>query len=169
MRRSLVIAFSLVLASCNQNIEYVDSSEGPADSPPTGSLLTMTSGPGEADAGEREVLPFVKAYFMHTWVEALYSVPANKNPNPDWTSPLIDPVGNRVWCTDCHVSGQVNFENIPKRRDPMVDELENDLEFMADLMTKWVARLNSREYGARAKLTGTVTCLTCHETNPAPE
>jgi hypothetical protein len=147
----------------------VDSVETPADSPPEGSLLSVAPGTAAAQSGpDREVLPFVKAYFMHTWVEALYSFPGNNNPNPNWQSPLIDPVGNRVWCTDCHVSGQVNFENIPKRRDPMVDELEEDLEFMADLMRKWVSRLNSDEYGARRKLTGPVTCLTCHETDPAP-
>ena len=112
--------------------------------------------------------PFVKAFFMHTWVEALYSVPANNNPNPDWTSPLLDPVNDRVWCTDCHISGQVNFENIPKQRLPLTDVYENDHEFMADLMRKWVARLNSDEYFAKAKLSGPVDCLTCHATHPDP-
>ena len=105
---------------------------------------------------------------MHTWVEALYSDPANQNPNPNWSSPLIDAVDGRVWCTDCHISGQINFANIPKQRIPMVDVLESDHEFMADLMRKWVARLNSDDYFAKAKLTGTVTCLTCHETHPDP-
>lgn len=123
----------------------------------------------EAGLGEEpEIPPFVKAYFMHMWVEALYSVPQNQNPNPNWSSPLLDPVDGRVWCTDCHVSGQINFENIPKQRLPLTDQYESDHEFMADLMRKWVARLNSEEYGARAKLSGPVTCLTCHETNPDP-
>jgi hypothetical protein len=35
-------------------------------------------------------------------------------------------------------------------------------------MKKWVARLNSPEFGAKSKLKQEVTCLTCHETNPAP-
>jgi len=121
-----------------------------------------------SDTGEPEVPPFVKAYFMHMWVEALYGVPANNNPNPDWTSPLLDPVDGRVWCTDCHVSGQIDFGNIPKQRVPLVDQYEQDHEFMAGLMRKWVARLNSSDFGASAKLSGTVTCLTCHATNPDP-
>ena len=100
------------------------------------------------------------------WVEALYSVPQNKHPNPKWQSPLQDPVNGRVWCTDCHVSGQVDFAKIPKMRDPMVDDLEKDKTFMVGLMKKWVARLNSDEFGAKAKLKGPVTCLTCHATNP---
>jgi len=51
-------------------------------------------------------------------------------------------------------------------RHPLVDDLEKDKTFMAGLMKKWVARLNSDEYGAKAKLKGPVTCLTCHATNP---
>jgi hypothetical protein len=114
-----------------------------------------------------EVPPFVKAYFMHMFVEALYGTPGNKNPNPNWQSPLKDPVNSRVWCTDCHKSGQVDFERIKKVRLPMVDKYENDKEFMVDLMKKWVGRLNSDEYDAKARLKGPVTCLTCHATNPA--
>jgi hypothetical protein len=53
-------------------------------------------------------------------------------------------------------------------RLPVTDQYEKDREFMADLMKKWVGRLNSDEYFAKAKLSGPVTCLTCHETNPAP-
>lgn len=110
--------------------------------------------------------PFVKAFFMHTWVEALYSRPMNQNPNPDWTSPLLDPIDGRVWCTDCHVSGQVDFGRIPKQRVPMVDDYENNHEFMVELMQKWVGRLNSEQYTARSKLSDTVDCLTCHATDP---
>jgi hypothetical protein len=139
--------------------------------PPSPEPQAPMAGPPAAAAaveGEMEVPPFVKAYFMHMWVEALYSPPANQNPNPDWSSPLLDPVNGRVWCTDCHVSGQVDFENIPKMRVPLVEEYEQDREFMADLMRKWVARLNSGEYFASAKLREPVTCLTCHATDPAP-
>ena len=164
---SILIIF---VAACNQNIERISDGPRLEDSSrpeaPRASPLGMPEFSAEGE--EDDAPPFVKAYFMHTWVEALYSTPANRNPNPDWSSPLIDPVNDRVWCTDCHVSGQVNFANIPKQRVPLVTEYEEDLDFMADLMRRWVGRLNSDEFGASAKLTGTVTCLTCHETNPAP-
>ena len=71
-----------------------------------------------------------------------------------------------MWCTDCHMSKDIDFSKIPKMRNPMVDDLEKDKTFMAGLMKKWVARLNSDEFGAKAKLKGPVTCLTCHATNP---
>ena len=161
----------LFLAACNQNIERISDGPRLEDTPqpqaPLISPFVRPEFPGGADAAD-DAPPFVKAYFMHTWVEALYGVPANRNPKSDWSSPLIDSVNGRVWCTDCHVSGQVDFANIPKQRLPLVDRYENDPEFMADLMRKWVGRLNSEEFGARAKLSGAVTCLTCHETNPAP-
>ena len=176
MKRFWVLALLAVLAAaCSQNMEEVPDGERLEDAAPpapaTGTPLAMPDVFGEAEVegfGEDEAPPFVKAYFMHLWVEALYSVPANRNPNPAWSSPLTDPVNGRVWCTDCHVSGQVNFQNIPKQRVPLVDQYENDHEFMADLMRKWVARLNSEEFGARAKLSGPVTCLTCHATDPDP-
>jgi hypothetical protein len=165
---------ALLLAGCSQNMESVSTGERLEDAPaPSAALSAPMAGPEalaetEGGDGEMDAPPFVKAYFMHMWVEALYSPPANRNPNPDWSSPLIDPVDGRVWCTDCHISGQVDFENIPKQRVGLVDAYEQDLEFMADLMRKWVTRLNSDEYFASAKLRDTVTCLTCHATNPAP-
>jgi hypothetical protein len=166
-----VLTLALGAVACSQNIEPVSNGERLEDSvaspPITGNPLAIAP---DSDASEEpEVPPFVKAFFMHTWVEALYSVPANNNPNPDWTSPLLDPVDGRVWCTDCHVSGQVNFENIPKQRLPLTAVYENDHEFMADLMRKWVARLNSDEYFAKAKLGRPVDCLTCHATHPDPQ
>lgn len=122
--------------------------------------------PTSSNRVEAEAPPFVKAYFMHTWVESLYSKPANQNPNPGWISPLKDAEGGRVQCTDCHTSGQVDFTRIPKVRHPMVPEFEKDRKFMVDLMTRWVARLNSEEFLAKAKLKQEVTCVTCHETQP---
>ena len=119
-----------------------------------------------AEAAGAEIPPIAKAYFMHTWVEALYSIPQNKNPNPAWSSPLKDPVDVRVWCTDCHVNTDIDFGKIPKTRLPVVDQLERDKTFMVDLMTKWVTRLNSDEFKAKAKLKGEVKCLTCHATDP---
>jgi hypothetical protein len=175
----------VLAAACSQNVEGVNDptriEETPLPPQPGGNPLAIAPSAtevaggaamvgGEAESGmDDEVPPFVKAYFMHMWVEALYSTPQNNNPNPDWESPLTDPVNGRVWCTDCHVSGQVDFENIPKQRLPLTDVYENDHEFMADLMRKWVARLNSDEYFASAKLARPVDCLTCHATDPDPE
>jgi len=168
MKLLYVFLLALLLAGCSQNIEVVGSGERLEDSPkPTvdEKAAAPLARPGTADE-EPKIPPFVKAYFMHMWVEALYSTPQNKHPNPNWQSPLKDPVNGRVWCTDCHTSGRVDFSKIPKMRSPMVEDFEKDKEFMVGLMKKWVARLNSDEFGAKAKLKGTVTCLTCHASNP---
>ena len=163
----VLISLVLVLAGCSQNIEVVNSGERLEDSPKPAAGPSAAPLARSGDAEDKsKIPPFVKAYFMHMWVEALYSTPQNKHPNPNWQSPLKDPVNGLVWCTDCHVSGQIDFTKIPKMRHPMVDDLEKDKEFMASLMKKWVARLNSDDYGAKAKLKGPVTCLTCHATNP---
>ncbi len=161
-----MMTLALVASGCNQNMEVANTGETLETSPRPAVDPNARPLAGAAEAGEVEVPPFVKAYFMHTWVESLYSPPPNKNPNPNWQSPLIDPVNGRVWCTDCHTSGQVDFTRIPKMRTPLVDEFENNKEFMAALMKKWVQRLNSEQFGAKAKLKGPVTCLTCHATNP---
>jgi hypothetical protein len=170
MRLRFVVLLTLLLTACSQNVEVVNSGERLEDSPKPAvdSTAAPLKHPGESEE-EPKVPPFVKAYFMHMWVEALYSTPQNKHPNPKWQSPLKDPVDGRVWCTDCHTSGQVDFSKIPKMRTPMVEDFEKDKEFMVGLMKKWVARLNSDEFGAKAKLKGTVTCLTCHATNPELE
>jgi hypothetical protein len=167
MKFSFLLIFALLLAGCSQNIELVNSGERLEDSPKPklGSDAAPLARP-EASADVKDIPPFVKAYFMHMWVEALYSPPQNKHPNPSWQSPLKDPENGRVWCTDCHMSKDIDFSKIPKMRNPMVDDLEKDKTFMAGLMKKWVARLNSDEFGAKAKLKGPVTCLTCHATNP---
>jgi hypothetical protein len=168
MKFVFVFFLTLLLAACSQNMDVAGAGERLEDSPKpvADTNATPLAHPGAAAEQEPKIPPFVKAFFMHTWVEALYSVPQNKKPNPNWQSPLKDPVNGRVWCTDCHTSGQVDFSKIPKMRSPMVDDFEHDKAFMADLMKKWVARLNSNEFGAKAKLKGTVTCLTCHATNP---
>jgi hypothetical protein len=167
MKVRFLILITLLLTACSQNMDTANSGERLEDSPkpvvdPNAAPLAPLGATEEAP----KIPPFVKAYFMHMWVEALYSVPQNKHPNPKWQSPLQDPVNGRVWCTDCHVSGQVDFAKIPKMRHPMVDDLEKDKTFMVGLMKKWVARLNSDEFGAKAKLKAPVTCLTCHATNP---
>jgi hypothetical protein len=177
MKRTLfILSLLLLLTACSQNVTSVSSGERLEDAPPinvdpnarplAGAAPAM---PAEGIPGmEGKVPPFVKVFFMHQFVEALYSVPKNKHPNPKWESPLKDPTNGRVWCTDCHGT-QFNFANMPKQRLPQNDELEKDHEFMVELMTKWVARLNSDEFGAKAKLKGPVQCLTCHETDPRKE
>jgi hypothetical protein len=165
----LLLAGLLILPACSQNVESV-SNGGTIESDPkpdaSANLHPLGQPEEGAAAGELEVPPFVKAYFMHNFVEALYSVPANKNPNPQWASPLKDPSNARVWCTDCHTDPSIDFSRIPKQKTPMNDQLENNHDFMVGLMTKWVARLNSDEFGAKAKLKQPVVCTTCHATDP---
>ena len=167
MKFGFLILLTLLVAACSQNMDTVNSGERLEDSPKPAAdpNVAPLARPGAAEE-QPKIPPFVKAYFMHMWVEALYGTPGNKHPNPKWQSPLKDPVDGRVWCTDCHVSQQVDFAKIPKMRHPLVDDFEKDKTFMVDLMKKWVARLNSDEFGAKAKLKGPVTCLTCHASNP---
>ena len=170
MRFLLYVISGLLLASgCSQNSEVVGSGERLEDSPKP--VVDPNARPlaREGEEAESKIPPFVKAYFMMTWVEALYSKPANEHPNPNWQSPLKDPVKGRVSCTDCHKREDLDFSKFEKVRTPMVDELEKDKEFMVDLMKKWVARLNSGEFDAKARLKGPVTCLTCHARNPELE
>jgi hypothetical protein len=168
---AFLLCLGLVLAGCDQNVTRVGGNErwedaAPIKVDPKAKPLAGAGGAGEgAVPGMGKVPPFVKVFFMHQFVEALYSVPKNKHPNPKWESPLKDPSNNRVWCTDCH-GDKFDFAKMPKQRFPQVDALEQDHEFMVDLMTKWVARLNSDEFGAKEKLKGPVQCTTCHETDP---
>src|SRR5438309_9658798 len=90
---------AVLLASCSQNMEVVNSGERLEDSPKpvadTNAAPLARKGEGE----KSEVPPFVKAYFMHTWVEALYGKHTqNKHQNPNWQSHLKDPVNGRVGC-----------------------------------------------------------------------
>lgn len=162
---------AVVLAGCDQNVTRVSGAERFEDAPPIKvdpAARPLAGAPGlsgDATGMDGKVPPFVKVFFMHQFVEALYSVPKNKHPNPKWQSPLKDPDNGRVWCTDCH-GDKFDFAKMPKQRFPQVDMLEKDHDFMVDLMTKWVARLNSDDYGAKAKLKGPVQCTTCHETDP---
>ena len=172
----LLLSLTVLLAGCDQNVKRVGGNErledaapikvDPAAKPLAGTVSPFSTDGIPAMAGK--VPPFVKVFFMHQFVEALYSVPKNKHPNPKWQSPLKDPENGRVWCTDCH-GDKFDFAKMPKQRLPQVDALEKDHEFMVELMTKWVARLNSSEFGAKMKLKGPVQCTTCHETDPSEE
>jgi hypothetical protein len=165
---SFLFVLALLLSGCNQNMEEVSSGETLENSPKPVADPNVKPLAAAAANAEGDIPPFVKAFFMHTWVEALYGpgLPPNKHPNPNWQSPLKDPVNGRVWCTDCHINTNIDFTKIPKMRTPQVGELENNHEFMVALMKKWVERLNSEQYNAKAKLKVPVTCLTCHATNP---
>lgn len=178
--RLWMAVFALLLAACDQNVERVSTGERLEDvpsrrvepsavpSPSTASALPaarMGAEDLEAQGMRGKVPPFVKVYFMHQFVEALYSVPKNSQPNPNWRSPLKDPENGRVWCTDCH-GDKFDFTKMPKQKMPQNDELEKDHEFMVELMTKWVGRLNSDEFGAKAKLKEAVQCTTCHAKDP---
>jgi hypothetical protein len=55
---------------------------------------------------------------------------------------------------------------MPSQRHPETAELEKNHEFMVELMTKWVGRLNSDEFRAKAKLKEEVKCTTCHAKDP---
>jgi hypothetical protein len=174
MKTVLLATISLLLlCGCNQNIELVsngeslDSAPKPAVDPNARPLARTDGGDGPRGGMPNMEDIMAKAYFMHNFVEALYSKPKNFNPNPKWESPLKDSQNGRVWCTDCHMSKTMDFGNIPHERTEGADRREKDKTFMVGLMKKWVARLNSDEFGAKAKLKGEVTCLTCHETNPA--
>lgn len=170
MRRLvLLMVLAVGLGSCNQNMDPGNGepfSESPKPTPKAGNEKPLASAVG---GGDIQVPPFVKAYFMQHFVAALYSKPQNFNPNPKWSSPLKDPEKGRVWCTDCHKGSQLNFANMPTlEKNPMIEQVEKNKAFMAGLMKKWVARLNSDEFDAKGKLKEPVNCLTCHETNPAP-
>jgi hypothetical protein len=163
----------LVAAACNQHADDVSNGTtlenapkpSAADNPKP--FADAPEDGGGAPRGMRDIeKTFAKAFFMHTFVEALYSIPKNKAPNPNWTSPLADPEKGRVWCTDCHDPNKADVSRVPRERTAKVDELEQDHEFMVELMTKWVGRLNSGEFGAKAKLKQPVTCTTCHAKDP---
>src|SRR2546422_8099358 len=83
---------AVLLAGCSQNMEVVNSGERLEDSPKPVADTNATPLARPSAEEKSQVPPFVKAYFMHMWVEALYSTPQNKHPNPSWQSPLKDPV-----------------------------------------------------------------------------
>ena len=106
-----------------------------------------------------------KAYFMQHFVAALTSLPSNNNPNPKWSSPLKDPDAGKVKCGDCHT--KADMSGLPQQQNsPAIEQLHANKEFMVDLMTKWVAKLNNPDFGAKAKLKQDVTCTTCHAKDP---
>jgi hypothetical protein len=183
MKRTTVLIFSfLLLLGCNQNTENTNTGEtlenGPkpavdANARPLADAVNAQSsgaGPFQGGAGGRgdPQAMFNKAYFMQHFVAALTSIPTNNNPNPKWSTPLKDPQNGKVKCGDCHT--KADMSQLPQQESsPAIEKMHADKEFMVDLMTKWVAKLNNPEFGAKGKLKGEVTCLTCHAKDPREE
>ncbi len=175
---SVLCCFSLLLG-CSQNSENVNTGEtlqsGPKPVVDANARPLADSAQAEAPAvgpmQNRDGAPvdpqmmLNKAFFMQHFVAALYSKPTNQNPNPKWTSPLKDAQSGQVVCGDCHTKADMSRLPI-QESSPAIEKLHANKEFMVDLMTKWVARLNSGEFGAKMKLKGEVTCTTCHATDP---
>jgi len=85
MKFRFLLLFVLLLAGCSQNVEFVNSGERLEDSPkPAPDSNAAPLARPEASADAKDIPPFVKAYFMHMWVEALYSSSQNKHLNPSW-------------------------------------------------------------------------------------
>jgi len=179
MMRTIVLFGSLILLfGCSQNVENVGSGET-LDSAPkpvadSNSRLSSSAagsapfmGGGNGGPPDPQMM-LNKAYFMQHFVAALTSLPSNKNPNPKWSSPLKDPSGGKVKCGDCHT--KADMSGLPQQEDsPAIEKLHENKEFMVDLMTKWVAKLNNPEFGAKEKLKQEVTCTTCHAKDPREE
>jgi hypothetical protein len=178
MTRTTVLILSLLLLfGCNQNSENTSTGETLENGPkPTVDanarpLADAVSAQGAQSGGSGRPDPQMmlnKAYFMQHFVAALTSIPSNKNPNPKWSSPLADSQNGKVKCGDCHT--KADMSGLPQQEDsPAIEKLHADKAFMVDLMTKWVAKLNNPEFGAKGKLKGEVTCTTCHATDPRKE
>src|SRR5258708_7480183 len=95
-KSALIVLLFTLLSSCNQNMSS-GNGEPLANAPkPVANVNPRPlAQPGSDIQTTTQVPPFVKAFFMHQYVEALYSTPKNFNPNPNWASPLADPVNGR--------------------------------------------------------------------------
>src|SRR5947209_18073597 len=92
----IIAAAALLLAGCSQNMDVDNSGERLEDSPkpvvdPNAAPLARKGAEGKPD-----IPPLGKAFFMHTWVEALYGTTQHEHPDPKWASPWKEPVTERV-------------------------------------------------------------------------
>jgi hypothetical protein len=104
----LFLSLAILLAGCDQNATRVGGNERLEDAPPIkvdpndrplAGVAPPLSDEAMPPGMEGRIPPFHKVFFMHQFIEALYSVPKNKMPNPNWQSPLKDTENGRVWCT----------------------------------------------------------------------
>ena len=79
MKFRFVLFLTLLLAGCSQNVEMVNSGERLEDSPKPAAESSAAPLARAGSTDEPKIPPFVKAYFMHMWVEALYSTPQNNS------------------------------------------------------------------------------------------
>ena len=92
---------------------------------------------------------------MQHFVAALTSLPSNNNPNPKWSSLLKDLDAGKVKCGDCHTKADMSGLS-QQQNSPAIEQLHANKEFMVDLMTKWVAKLNNPDFGARMRGDGPI-------------
>jgi len=112
--------------------------------------------------GAREQI--AKVHFMKKFVAALTQVPDNSGPQTEYR-PLLKEGAEPISCRDCHTSSTIDFERM-KQLDPgeeAVEPFRNRRMWMIQLMTAWVGRLNQLHAD---RLTGEVTCTSCHEIDP---
>ena len=101
---------------------------------------------------------------MIRFVKALKERPTNQNPAANWKPLLKDPTTPAMLCSLCHVdTGKAMEQNLARFDRPPPKEFSQNKAFMANLMERWVHRLN-RE--AKTYLVKAVVCLDCHDTDP---
>lgn len=118
-------------------------------------------GGGRADRARQSL---AKVHFMKKFVAALTEVPRNAHPNPAWR-PLLREGAEPIRCADCHDPAKIDMERV-KEQDPgaeAVQPFRQDIDFMADLMEKWVNRFNERHQERTGRAIG---CTDCHAVDP---
>jgi cytochrome c553 len=101
---------------------------------------------------------------MLSFVRALTSRPANRNPAPGWQPLLKDPETKSVLCAVCHGDlGAMMEENIGRLASRRPADYADDRVFMVDLMERWVEEMNRN---GRDLLAKPLSCTDCHEADP---
>ena len=168
MKKFCVFLFvlALPLSGCSQNIEVVNSGETLEDSPKPAADPNVKPLAAAAANAEGED-PAVREGVLHAYVGRGPLQSAAEQASESELAVASE--RSREWTRVVHRlprhTGYRFFED-SEDADPHGRRSGERQDFMVGLMKKWVARLNSDEFGAKAKLKGTVTCLTCHATNP---
>jgi len=116
------------------------------------------------DPHEDEALNATIPPLMIRFVKALREPPENPNPAEGWKPLLKDPSTTSMFCGVCH--GQVGLsmeKNIDALDGPEPPEVDENPQFMINLMERWVRELNKR---MKDQLVKAVSCTDCHETDP---